>query len=88
MGIEAAGARRRLRPLRRGSRTVARADRMGAASRHASLDDVYELVGTGVATQEAVPAAFAIAARSPGGPVAGLPDSPRASAATATRSRR
>ena len=33
-----------------------------------ALDDVYELVGTGVATQEAVPAAFAIAARHPQDP--------------------
>ena len=33
-----------------------------------SLDDVYELVGTGVATQEAVAAAFAIAARHPDDP--------------------
>src|SRR4051794_29819271 len=34
----------------------------------ASLDDIYALVGTGVATQEAVPAAFAIAARHPDDP--------------------
>ncbi len=36
-------------------------------------DTVYRLVGTSLATQESVPAAFAIAAACPGRPLAGLP---------------
>jgi ADP-ribosylglycohydrolase len=64
-GIEAAAAGAGYAPYVAGA-DVAR--RIEWALSLDTLDDVYELVGTGLATQEAVPAAFAIAARHPQDP--------------------
>ena len=72
------GARPRARALG-GGRRRGRPDQLGRGltaglAPPAAIDAVYTLVGTSLASQESVPAAFAVLAAGPGRSLAGLPD--------------